>query len=97
MIYTKGNSVQRMSLPPRSSAIGLVYNQEGMVNVGLDYDCIEEYIYWTEVMEGCIMRAKYDGTGREMVFQRSEVRSPEGKTDRQDDQVTNPLPSPPLY
>ncbi|XP_031557799.1 nidogen-like [Actinia tenebrosa] len=78
LIYTKGNSVQRMSLPPRSNAIGLVYNHEGMVNVGLDYDCVEEYIYWTEVMEGCIMRAKYDGTNRELVFQRSEVRSPEG-------------------
>lgn len=67
-----------MSLPPRPGAIGLVFHHEGMLNVGLDYDCIDEYIYWTEVVEGCIMRAKYDGTGREVVFERSQVRSPEG-------------------
>ena len=67
-----------MSLPPRPGAIGLVFQQEGMLNVGLDYDCVDEYIYWTEVIEGCVMRAKYDGSGREVVFERSQVRSPEG-------------------
>ncbi|EDO27820.1 predicted protein, partial [Nematostella vectensis] len=48
------------------------------VNVGVDYDCVEEYIYWTEIMEGCIMRAKYDGTKLEVVIPRKQVKSPEG-------------------
>ncbi|XP_048586390.1 uncharacterized protein LOC5504315 isoform X1 [Nematostella vectensis] len=78
LIFTKGNSVQRMSLPPRPSAIGLLYQSRGHVNVGVDYDCVEEYIYWTEIMEGCIMRAKYDGTKQEVVIPRKQVKSPEG-------------------
>ncbi|XP_067028180.1 nidogen-like isoform X4 [Acropora muricata] len=78
LIFSKGNSIQRMSLPPRPNNIGIIYQRLGDVHVGLDYDCIDQRVYWTEVRKGVIARGRYDGSEIEVVVQNEESGSPEG-------------------
>ena len=68
-----------MSLPPRPNGIGVIYQRPGAVHVGIDYDCVERRVYWTEVTKGVIVRAKYDGSEMEIIVDSKEVTSPEGK------------------
>ena len=79
LIFSKGNSIQRMSLPPRPNNIGVIYQRPGAVHVGVDYDCVEQRVYWTEVTKGIIVRAKYDGSEMEVIVDSGKVTSPEGK------------------
>lgn len=67
-----------MSLPPRPNNIGIIYQRLGDVHVGLDYDCIDQRVYWTEVRRGVIARGRYDGSEIEVVVQNEESGSPEG-------------------
>ena len=78
LIYSRGNSIQRMSLPPRPNNIGIIYQRAGAMHVGVDYDCIEQRVYWTEVTKGVIVRAKYDGSEMEVVVHNGKSASPEG-------------------
>ncbi|XP_022790332.1 fibrillin-1-like isoform X2 [Stylophora pistillata] len=78
LIFSKGNSIQRMSLPPRPNGIGIIYQRSGAVHVGVDYDCVEQRVYWTEVTKGVIVRAKYDGSEMEVIVDSEKVASPEG-------------------
>ena len=78
LIYSKGNSIQRMSLPPRPNNVGVIYQRPGAVNVGVDYDCVDQRIYWTEVIKGVIIRAKYDGSEMEVIVNGGKATSPEG-------------------
>lgn len=79
LIFSKGNSIQRMSLPPRPNNIGVIYQKAGAVHVGVDYDCVDQTVYWTEVTKGVIVRAKYDGSDMEVVINSGEITSPEGE------------------
>ncbi|KAJ7390770.1 hypothetical protein OS493_022328 [Desmophyllum pertusum] len=78
LIFSKGNSIQRMSLPPRPNNIGVIYQRAGAVHVGVDYDCVESRVYWTEVTKGVIVRARYDGSDMEVIVNSGEIASPEG-------------------
>lgn len=79
LIYSKGNSIQRLSLPPRPNDVGIIYQRPGAVHVGVDYDCVEQMVYWTEVIKGTIVRAKYDGSDMEVIVNSGKTTSPEGK------------------
>ena len=79
LVYSKGNSIQRMSLPPRPNNVGVIYQHAGAVHVGVDYDCVDQKVYWTEVMEGVIRRAKYDGSEVEVILNGGKTSSPEGE------------------
>lgn len=79
LIYSKGNSIQRMSLPPRPNDVGIIYQRPGAVHVGVDYDCVEQMVYWTEVVKGTIVRAKYDGSDMEVIVNSEKTTSPEGE------------------
>lgn len=68
-----------MSLPPRPNNIGVIYQKAGAVHVGVDYDCVDQTVYWTEVTKGVIVRAKYDGSDMEVVINSGEITSPEGE------------------
>ena len=59
-----------MSLPPRPNNIGVIYQQAGAVHVGVDYDCVDQTVYWTEVTKGVIVRTKYDGSDMEVIVQK---------------------------
>ena len=79
LIYSKGNSIQRMSLPPRPNNVGVIYQRAGAVHVGVDYDCVDQRVYWTEVIKGVIIRAKYDGSEMEVIVNGGQSSSPEGE------------------
>lgn len=79
LIYSKGNSIQRMSLPPRPNNVGIIYQRPGAVHVAVDYDCVEQRVYWTEVTRGVIVRAKYDGSDMEVIVNSGKSGSPEGE------------------
>lgn len=68
-----------MSLPPRPNNIGVIYQRAGAVHVGVDYDCVEQRVYWTEVTKGVIVRSKYDGSGMEVIVNSGKITSPEGE------------------
>ena len=78
LIYSKGNSIQRMSLPPRPNNVGVIYQRAGAIHVGVDYDCVDQRVYWTEVTKGIIVRAKYDGSDMEVIVKSERSTSPEG-------------------
>ena len=78
LIYSKGNSIQRMSLPPRPNNVGVIYQRAGAIHVGVDYDCVDQRVYWTEVTKGIIVRAKYDGSDMEVIVKSGRSTSPEG-------------------
>ena len=78
LIYSKGNSIQRMSLPPRPNNVGVIYQRAGTIHVGVDYDCVDQRVYWTEVTKGIIVRAKYDGSDMEVIVKSGRSTSPEG-------------------
>ena len=69
-----------MSLPRRPNNVGLIYQRAGAVHVGVDFDCVEQQVYWTEVTKGVIVRANYDGSGMQVVIGNGRITSPEGKT-----------------
>lgn len=50
-----------------------------MVYVGIDYDCVEWWVYWIEVIKGVIVCVKYDGSEMEVIVDSKEVVSLEGK------------------
>ena len=79
LVYSKGNSIQRLSLPPRPNNVGVIYQHAGAVHVGVDYDCVDQKVYWTEVMKGVIRRAKYDGSEVEVIVNGGKTSSPEGE------------------
>ena len=76
LVFTKGNSVQRLSLPPRPNSVGVVYQSPGMVNVGVDFDCVDMNLYWTEITTGSIFRSSYNGSKLEFIIKK--MGSPEG-------------------
>ena len=76
-MFTKGNSVQRMSLPPRPNNVAPIHQRPGAIHVAVDYDCVEEHVYWSEVTKGVISRAKYDGSQKQAVLK--NLGSPEGE------------------
>ena len=49
------------------------------MHVGVDYDCVEQMVYWTEVIKGTIVRAKYDGSDMGVIVNSGKTTSPEGK------------------
>jgi len=78
LIYSKGNSIQRMSPPPRPNNVGVIYQRAGAMHVGVEYDCVDQRVYWTEVTKGIIVRAKYDGSDMEVIVKSGRSTSPEG-------------------
>ncbi|CAG5121406.1 unnamed protein product [Candidula unifasciata] len=77
LIYAQGTKVMRVSTDPRPGDYGqqLVYIP-GSLAVGVDIDCQEGDIYWTDAAIGVIRRAKLNGSGVEVIV--TGLKSPEG-------------------
>jgi len=41
----------------------------GQTAVGIDVDCLTQYIYWTDVSGKAISRARLDGTDSDVIIQ----------------------------
>ena len=66
-----------MPLPYQKNQVGKLYIQDDALFVGVDYDCKNKHVYWSEVTSGAILRCKYDGTAVEYVISKG-LGSPEG-------------------
>ncbi|BFZ12302.1 hypothetical protein BsWGS_15341 [Bradybaena similaris] len=77
LIYAQGAKVMRVSTESRPGDYGhqLIYIP-GSLAVGVDIDCLEGDIYWTDAAMGVIRRAKLNGTGVEAIV--TGLKSPEG-------------------
>ena len=67
LLYGQGGNVKRFSYPYGPMSYGYIYRDPLKLMVGVDYDCHDKKIYWTDVISGNIQRSNYNGTGMEIV------------------------------
>jgi len=67
LLYGQGGNVKRFSYPYGPMSYGYIYRDPMKLMVGVDYDCHNKKIYWTDVISGNIQRSNYNGTGVEVV------------------------------
>ncbi|XP_067119899.1 nidogen [Centruroides vittatus] len=78
LVFAQGMSLLQMPYNPTKQDQGKLLLMEAyQTAVGMDVDCQEGYIYWTDISHKAIRRVKYDGSESEIIFTR-EVKSPEG-------------------
>jgi nidogen (entactin) len=78
LIFTQGMSLLRIPLQPTKEDVGkLILTKPHQIPAGLDVDCLQGYVYWSDVAHGVIYRASYNGTISETVIE-GVLRSPEG-------------------
>ncbi|XP_048259530.1 nidogen-1-like [Haliotis rufescens] len=75
LVYAQGYSISRVPYQGTGRGQMLIY-VPGQLAVGLDTDCSEGFLYWTDVAGGQIRRARYDGTDIQTVL--TGLVSPEG-------------------
>lgn len=69
LMMTQGQSILEMPLTQSGSGAGsLILQIPGQMAVGIDVDCHEKYVYWTDVMGKVIHKAKLDGTDSQIVL-----------------------------
>ncbi|CAH1277418.1 NID1, partial [Branchiostoma lanceolatum] len=88
LLFAQGMSISRIPVPAqgyRGQIIGAqsaargkkVLVKAGMTAVGIDYDCVDGYMYFTDVTGRSISRAKMDGSQPEVIISQG-LSSPEG-------------------
>lgn len=78
LVFAQGMSLLQMPYNPTKNDSGKLLLMEAyQTAVGIDVDCQEGYIYWTDISHKAIRRVKYDGSESEIIFTH-EVKSPEG-------------------
>ncbi|XP_023223735.1 nidogen-1-like [Centruroides sculpturatus] len=78
LVFAQGMSLLQMPYNPTKQDQGKLLLMEAyQTAVGMDVDCQEGYIYWTDISHKAIRRVKYDGSESEIIFTH-EVKSPEG-------------------
>ena len=76
LLYAQGGNIKRFSYPYEAMSYGYIYRNNQHLMVGVDYDCKDKKVYWTDVTSGSIQRSNYDGTAMEIVV--SGLRDPQG-------------------
>ncbi|RWS16291.1 Nidogen-1-like protein [Dinothrombium tinctorium] len=78
LIFAQGMSLLQMPLTPTETNRGkLLLTKSHQLPVGLDVDCMEGYIYWTDVYHRAIHKALYNGSMIETILEK-RTESPEG-------------------
>ena len=78
LIFTQGMSLLRMPLQPTKEDKGkLLLTKPHQIPAGLDVDCLDGLVYWSDVAHGVIYRANYNGSSSQTVIQ-GILGSPEG-------------------
>lgn len=77
LIYAQGNKIMRVNADERSGDNGqIVAYEPGMLAVGVEIDCKEGDIYWTDAAKGVIKKSKFNGGEMQNVL--NGMKSPEG-------------------
>ena len=78
LLFTQGMSLLRLPLQPTKEDKGrLLLTKPHQIPAGLDVDCLNGLVYWSDVAQGVIYKASYNGSGVETVID-GVLRSPEG-------------------
>lgn len=78
IVFSQGMSILRLPLTPSEVNPGqLLLTKSGQTPVGLDVDCLQEFIYWTDVAQRTIRRSMYNGSASEILLTDAKS-SPEG-------------------
>lgn len=82
ILFSQGMSILRMPLPGRDSTLPgyPLITKSHQIIVGLDVDCLNGQIYWSDVATGTIHKAPYNGSTSETISQPLEevTGAPEG-------------------
>ena len=62
-------AIMRMPLNPDKQGSKIIF-RSGQTIVGLGYDCLEEYMFWTDISGRTISRAKIDGSDSQVIVER---------------------------
>ncbi|KAK6999593.1 nidogen-2, partial [Biomphalaria glabrata] len=77
LIYAQGQTVMRISAEERPRDYGQqLVNIPGMLAVGVDEDCRDGHLYWTDAAHGIIRRSQLNGSNVEVIV--TGLKSPEG-------------------
>ncbi|KAK3773540.1 hypothetical protein RRG08_022252 [Elysia crispata] len=77
LVYAQGNKIMRVSADELSGDNGqIIAYEQGMLAVGVEVDCKEGDVYWTDAAKGVIKKSKLDGTDMKNVI--NGMKSPEG-------------------
>ena len=75
-MFPQGGSIKRLSIPHEKETVGYLHLAYGDHVIGVDFDCVNEYVYYTDATLGHIERTKYNGTNTEAVIK--GLKFPEG-------------------
>lgn len=79
LIYSQGMSFLRLPLSPSQDDPGqLLMVHPKQIPVGLDVDCLQGSLYWSDLALKAIRRAPYNGSRSETVIEGLLVGTPEG-------------------
>ncbi|GFO27396.1 low-density lipoprotein receptor-related protein 1, partial [Plakobranchus ocellatus] len=77
LVYAQGNKIMRISADESSGDIGeIIAYEPGMLAVGVEIDCQEGDVYWTDAAKGVIKRSKLNGSDMQNIV--NGMKSPEG-------------------
>ncbi|KAH0620749.1 hypothetical protein JD844_021479 [Phrynosoma platyrhinos] len=87
LLFARRMDIRRISFDTEDLSDDVIPLADVRSAVALDWDAKDDYVYWTDVSTDSISRAKWDGTGQEVVAD-SSLESPAGLAI---DWVTNKL------
>ena len=69
ILFAQGMTILRMTIPDNENAVSgyPLITKPHQITVGLDVDCLNGYIFWSDVHNGTILRAPYNGSLSETV------------------------------
>eukprot|EP00794_Sanderia_malayensis_P020432 gene20432-22446_t len=68
LLYSQGGNIKRFSYPYGSMSYGYIYRNPQHLMVGVDYNCKEKKVYWTDITSKSIQRSNYDGSEMETII-----------------------------
>ncbi|RWS25534.1 nidogen-1-like protein, partial [Leptotrombidium deliense] len=69
LIFAQGMSLLQMPLNPSESQKGqLLLTRSHHLPVGIDVDCMDRYVYWSDVFNHTIYKTPYNGSETEQIF-----------------------------
>ncbi|XP_064599623.1 nidogen-1-like isoform X3 [Liolophura sinensis] len=77
LVYAQGMSIMRVPFDRQQGPGQQILYIPGQTAIAVDFDCYERFIYWTDVSEGTISRARTDGSDAEVLVS-DGLSSPEG-------------------
>lgn len=76
IIFGQGMSLLNLSITPEKKNGRLLVTKQGQTPVGIDVDCLEGYVYWSDSTNKAIHRSPYNGSWTDTILQGGSNESP---------------------